>query len=218
MTDPLHSNPQDRADWADLDSVAQHASHFFDRFTADGYAGLRAAIEGLGGRPQLHGLCERLPFMDKLVIWQEKELDVRLRVHVFRPGYDDYPHNHRFAFASRILAGRYVHRTYAPEILQSGATRPWPMLTLREETEGSQYAMHPDEVHAVSADQTTVTLMLRGPIVRATATILRDGGRMTLHSASVPAPVPGRSRVMEDGERSAVCAEVAAILSDGRQR
>jgi hypothetical protein len=50
--------------------------------------------------------------MRKLVLHDDADLGVRLRLHLYRGGFFDRPHNHRWSFASRILHGGYRHRLF----------------------------------------------------------------------------------------------------------
>ena len=146
-------------------------------------AGAGAVLDGLTGRPDLladlvrdltrpdaaGAASESHPHMDKLVLWQSRDAAVRLRLHVFFPGYLDRPHNHRWSFVSRILSGSYVHTIYGTDTDVLGEIRagrePRPRYVRREEA-GSAYLLENTMVHSLHTDEVTVSLLLRGPSVK----------------------------------------------------
>jgi hypothetical protein len=131
--------------------------------------GLIGALVAAIGSERAPGACEAYPCMDKLVLWRSADGATRLRLHVFSPGYADRPHNHRWNFVSRILYGSYTHLLYGSDadvlpLAESGAALR-PVFTQRQPT-GSQYYLENSMVHALEADTTAVSLLLRGPAVK----------------------------------------------------
>lgn len=130
----------------------------------------------IGGRPDLllglatevladPGAGESYPQMDKLVLWRSQDGDLRLRLHVFSRGYRDRPHNHRWSFASTILAGSYRHTIYgsSADVIERGDLRP---LWTAEHRAGESYFLDSDAVHSLHVDQLAVSLVLRGPATK----------------------------------------------------
>lgn len=112
---------------------------------------------------------ESYPYMDKLVLWRSADGSVRLRLHLFRPGYTDRPHNHRWSFASRILAGGYIHTLYgtADQVLaDTRAGAPLRQLWVGTQPQSSSYFLDDQAVHSLRAEHATVSLVLRGPSVK----------------------------------------------------
>ncbi len=166
--DALHS-----LDWTDLVEVGARTHTVLEELTGHGGRLLLDLLERLPAQRDLLGLCERLPFMDKLVLWQAAGSAVRLRAHVFRPGYADWPHNHRFTFTSRIVHGCYLHRVFAESVLESqDEPSCWQPLAVRHERPGDEYVMHHEAVHSLTVLDTTVSLVLRGPIVKPSAVLV----------------------------------------------
>lgn len=109
-------------------------------------------------------LAEHYDILDKIVLYSNEDLGVRLRLHIFGEGYFDRPHNHRWSYASCILSGGYRHIIFnldalpdAPEVKN---LRP---VLIREEKAGDFYALHHSQYHSVVAGPNTVTLVWRGP-------------------------------------------------------
>jgi hypothetical protein len=127
-----------------------------------------ALVTGIGAE-RAPGVCEAYPCMDKLVLWRSADGATRLRLHVFSAGYADRPHNHRWNFVSRILRGTYQHTLYGSEAdvlpLAQRGERLQPVFTQPQLT-GSAYYLENSMVHALEADATAVSLLLRGPAVK----------------------------------------------------
>jgi hypothetical protein len=134
---------------------------------------IRDVLDGSGAAG-----CESYPAMDKLLLWSSPDRRLRLRLHVFFPGYADRPHDHRWSFLSRILAGRYTHSLYgtAPDVLDR-VERGLPLRVLyaRDESAGSDYFLDSGLVHSLHAEEVTVSLLLRGPAVKDTYFTLQAG-------------------------------------------
>lgn len=153
--------------WADGRASLDAAGAVFDAVVAEPGL-LRTLVEDVAARGATG--CESYPCMDKLVLWQSDDAATRLRLHVFSPGYADRPHNHRWSFASRILRGRYVHSVYGSEDDVLAAARsgsPVRPALVHEERAGSQYLLDHSLVHSLHTDEVTVSLLLRGPAVKA---------------------------------------------------
>lgn len=155
-------------DWAHATACHAAVDGIFDRILArDGL--LAEVVAGTIDSGGPAGDCESYETMDKLVLWQSADRELRLRLHVFHPGYFDRPHNHRWSFGSRILSGRYFHSLYGLEAEVREAADRGVMPVARfvsEERAGAGYFLDSALVHSLRTDVTTVTLLLRGPAVR----------------------------------------------------
>ncbi|MDX2292332.1 MULTISPECIES: hypothetical protein [Streptomyces] len=165
-------------DWQDLDRLSVELTELLAELAADG-AWLAAAMENLLHTPELRDLSERLAELDKMVLINDSESGVRIRLHRFRQGYFDRPHNHRFTFGARILSGGYRHTIYGdhpdPEH-DFDLERVVPTL-IRRESAGSSYVIQHTLVHSVAAEPETLTLTVRGPAQKDRMLIVdRDGG------------------------------------------
>ena len=121
-------------------------------------------LEALLADPRLQAMCERYDFLDKLVLHDMPDAGVRIRLHLYRDGYYDRPHNHRWSFASRIICGQYGHRIFGTDDAFTEDTDPATLRPLceRTETPGSTYALHHAIVHTVQASGGTISLLIRG--------------------------------------------------------
>lgn len=160
IIDPLRS-----LDWEDIDAV-EHATRKALTTIIEDSGAIRTALLSLPERPELMTLCEHYDILDKIVLHSD-ESGIRLRLHVFLPGYFDRPHNHRWSYASMILRGEYRHylfgNTSLDETIDPGSLTA---LQVRQEHVGTVYALHHTMVHAVVAEPFTVSLVLRGPAIK----------------------------------------------------
>jgi hypothetical protein len=160
IIEPLHS-----LDWEDADAVEHTCRKALTTLSEDPET-IRRALLALPQRPDLLKLCEHYDILDKIVL-HDDESGVRLRLHVFLPGYFDRPHNHRWSYASRILRGEYRHYLFGDAELDTQIDpASLKALLVRQERVGSAYALHHTMVHAVVAEPYTVSIVLRGPAVK----------------------------------------------------
>ena len=155
-------------EWADAARAHAATTVIFDRLLAEDEL-LATVIHETIASGGSKGDCESFPALDKLVLWQSADRTLRLRLHVFFPGYYDRPHNHRWSFTSRVLCGRYVHSLYGLEDeVWAAAKRGVPPAAryVSEERAGYGYFLDSSLVHSLHTDTVTVTLLLRGPAVK----------------------------------------------------
>ena len=132
---------------------------------------------------------------DRFVLYDDLEgTGIRVRMHVWHDNTFDLPHQHRYAFTSKILTGGYEHVLYSidEELLEasigSSDARPYqdplqsehspdvalstagvsPQFRTRHQ-EGDIYFLGPDMVHSSSYTGGAVSLFVRGPAVRENA-------------------------------------------------
>jgi predicted metal-dependent enzyme (double-stranded beta helix superfamily) len=150
-------------DWDDPRAAREIAGAIFDEVTSRDRM-LLSLVESIS--LGAGGAGESFPCLDKLVLWQSADREVRLRLHVFFPGYVDRPHNHRWSFVSRLLSGEYGHSIYGFEggVLEdaSGGREPRAVYNARLPS-GAEYYLHHSIVHSLRTDAVTVSLVLRGP-------------------------------------------------------
>ncbi len=152
-------------DWEDTDAVEATAVKALAMLTSQRRM-LRDILLDLPEQPDLLGLCEHYDILDKIVLHDDSS-GVRVRLHVFLPGYFDRPHNHRWSYASAILRGQYRHYLFGDADLdESIDPASLRALMVRNEQPGSTYALHHTMVHAVVAEPYTVSLVIRGPAVK----------------------------------------------------
>ncbi|MFD4004655.1 hypothetical protein [Streptomyces rubiginosohelvolus] len=154
-------------DWEDTQAVHRAAGVAFDALTADRWGPLLGLLDAVAEDPSLTEMCETYDFLDKIVLHNDVEHGYRIRAHLFRDGYFDRPHDHRWPFAAMILTGSYQHTQFGDN---SGFTDRDPEslrpLSIRTERPGDFYALHHTAVHSVNAEAGTLSLVLRGPAVK----------------------------------------------------
>jgi hypothetical protein len=149
--------------WDDLHDVSGKVPDLLaDLASRPGWIG--RAFDELLDDEHLRTLSERLAELDKIVLLDDQASGTRIRMHIFRQGYFDRPHNHRFNFATRILTGGYTHTIYGncPESLNIDAAALTPRI-IRHERPGDGYVIEHTLVHSVAAAAETITLTVRGP-------------------------------------------------------
>jgi len=160
IIEPLRS-----LDWEETDAVEAATVKALAMLTSQQRM-LRGILLDLPERPDLLGLCEHYDILDKIVLHDDPS-GVRVRLHVFLPGYFDRPHNHRWSYASTILRGQYRHYLFGDADLDETVDpASLKALMVRDEQPGSTYALHHTMVHAVVAEPHTVSLVIRGPAVK----------------------------------------------------
>jgi hypothetical protein len=160
IIEPLRS-----CEWEDINAVAQATRKALDVLVEDGRL-VRAALLAMPEHPDLFKLCEHYDILDKIVLYDDPS-GMRVRLHVFLPGYFDRPHNHRWSYASTILRGQYRHYLFGDAELDASIDpASLQALMVRDEQIGSTYALHHTMVHAVVAEPYTVSLVIRGPAVK----------------------------------------------------
>ncbi len=160
IIEPLRS-----LDWEDTDAVEAATVKALAMLTSQRRM-LRDILLDLPERPDLLGLCEHYDILDKIVLHDDPS-GVRVRLHIFLPGYFDRPHNHRWSYASTILRGQYRHYLFGDADLDETVDpASLKALMVRDEQPGSTYALHHTMVHAVVAEPYTVSLVIRGPAVK----------------------------------------------------
>jgi hypothetical protein len=154
-------------DWSDVEEV-ERRSHQVLHTLASHDEVLRTTLSTVADRPELMDLCEHYDILDKIVLFDDPDRGVRIRLHVFLPGYFDRPHNHRWSYASLILKGSYRHYLYGTDenVDESIDARTLKPVMVRRESVGSLYTLHHSMVHAVVAEPYTMSLVIRGPAVK----------------------------------------------------
>ncbi|MEV4207802.1 hypothetical protein [Nocardia salmonicida] len=161
ILDPLRD-----LDWDDVEAVDSATRKAFDQLVSGRYL-LRRALNAIADNPNLTPLCEHYDILDKLVLHDDPESGIRVRLHIFGPGYNDRPHNHRWTYASHILRGEYRHRLYGEAELGTDIDlSTLRAVHVRQEQVGASYALHHSAIHAVVAEPGTVSLVIRGPAIK----------------------------------------------------
>jgi hypothetical protein len=188
-------------DWEDTGSIVRGGETVFDALVNDPEL-LPGLLDNLRVDRGLRELCERYDFLDKLVLHDDRAAQVRIRLHLYRSGYFDRPHNHRWSFASYILSGRYTHRIFGNDQQFGEDTDPDSLVAVHERIEGpgDSYALHHTSVHTVQAEADTISLLLRGPAAKDRFLILdrAAGGSFWVYGAAQESPEQRASKRMSE--------------------
>ena len=204
-------------DWDDTGSIRRGAAPIFTAVTTDPSL-LSGLLDALDGDSHLRSMCERYDFLDKLVLYDDPPSGARIRLHLYRPGFFDRPHNHRWSFASLILRGSYLHRIYGRDDTFGEDTDPEGLRPIHERVEepGDRYALHHSSVHTVQADADTISLLLRGPAAKDRFLILdRDRGPFWVHGAAQESAATRATKQMSAHQIADTIGRVRSLLAGG---
>jgi hypothetical protein len=206
----------DTTDWADTGSILRTATAIFDAVTGDADL-LPGLLDHLAADQALRAMCEGYDFMDKLVLYDSPDHRIRLRLHRYRPGYFDRPHNHRWPFASRILRGSYLHRIYGNDDQFTEDTDPDQLTPILERVEyfGSTYALQHSSVHTVQAEADSISLLLRGPAAKDRFLILdKTRGSFWVYGADQETPETRAAKTMNPEQLDQTITQVRRLLDN----
>ncbi|MCL7376985.1 hypothetical protein [Streptomyces sp. 35G-GA-8] len=105
------------------------------------------------------------PLINRLVLYQDDDRKFQIRLHMSPGSRELVPHNHKYTFTVRILAGAYTHvwrrRTGTDEGEFTGQDIEPGITTV--ERPGSLYTLGHPMIHQTIMEPGTVTLFMRGP-------------------------------------------------------
>ncbi|TDD68411.1 hypothetical protein E1293_36960 [Actinomadura darangshiensis] len=168
MTSPPYPHPTFKElaaiDWTSAASVLAGCTPVYEAIATNS-ALLNQLLNQLPADTHLATMCERYDFLDKLVLYDDTTAKVRVRLHLYRAGYFDRPHPHRWDFFAGIYRGSYVHRIFGRDTEFDEDTDPRALRPLIERIErpGSTYALDHATVHTVQAEADTISILVRGP-------------------------------------------------------
>ena len=152
-----------RLDWSDLESTGRKAGEILRTIGFD-HDCLRVLVDNVAADDRLLRLAEH-DRIDKLILYDNLSLGMRIRLHLYPPDHFDGPHNHRWPFTALVLSGCYVHKMFPTDLEMSETARMLALepLFIRNETRGGSYTVSAKAVHSVIAAPNTVSLIMRGP-------------------------------------------------------
>lgn len=153
-----------RLDWTDLRAVHQVTAPVLKALARDPSA-LRAHLDRAAGDPRLFALFERHQLLDYFVLADEPERNFRARLHLHTPVHKERPHNHRFAFTTFVMRGRYRHMWNVAGRPLNDLGSPRELQTIYETVEqaGSCYTISAEAIHTTYTLPGSVSLIIRGP-------------------------------------------------------
>ncbi|MGW0576489.1 hypothetical protein ACWD25_11070 [Streptomyces sp. NPDC002920] len=152
-------------DTSDLAYVQHVSDTLLDRLVTDRTL-LTTLVDEVGAHPARLAASRVTLLLNRLSLWEapDRSFEIRLNMNP-RPENQLVPHDHCYAFATRILTGGYIHvvrrRTDGWDGPFTGADLQLAIVTL--EHPGSAYALDHSMVHQAVMAPHTVTLFIRGP-------------------------------------------------------
>ncbi len=163
MAEPLDAlwEPLRCLDWSRVEQIAEPSTRCLAAL-AEQPLELGDLLIDTWKDPTRRALCESYDILDKIVL-HDDPAGFRVRLHVFNEGYFDRPHNHRWAYSSRILRGEYEHVLFGTPPSREFSLEDLTPSAVRIERAGDTYTLDHRMVHAISAHGPAITLILRGP-------------------------------------------------------
>ncbi|MGQ0839462.1 hypothetical protein [Actinokineospora sp.] len=161
-------------DWSDLEAAAD-LTRGIAHTLGDDRELLAALVDRVPGVPELREKCECHALDDKIVIWDDQEKGLRIRLRLANTDQYERVHNHRYSFTAYLLYGTYFHTLYAtdqPLDETADVTRFWPRV-IREERTGDIITLHHQQLHTTITSPETVSLMIQSPAQKARAFMIR---------------------------------------------
>ncbi|GII65315.1 hypothetical protein Skr01_54000 [Sphaerisporangium krabiense] len=168
----MHDLPA--VNWDDIEDAAR-VTHEIAHRLGDDRALLAALVDRVPGVPALREKCECHALDDKIVIWDEPEKGLRIRLRLANTDQYERVHNHRYSFTAYLLHGVYHHTLYATDqVLDENAdvSRFWPYF-VREERTGDVITLHHEQLHTTITDPDTISLMIQSPAQKRRAFMIR---------------------------------------------
>src|ERR1700730_5509792 len=109
LTSYLEAQPA--IDWSHFDGARTKSESLLERVASD-RVGLRELLLSVRQDGARLSMCEQDEFRYKLVLYNAEDRDFRLRLHMWRFGFADCAHGHRFSYTARLLRGGYQHTLY----------------------------------------------------------------------------------------------------------
>ncbi len=162
-------------DWnSDLLAASRTGEDILRRL-ADDKMLMRALIEHAAADPYLWSKCEEDLVEDKIVLWDDVDRNLRIRLRMSIAPQQRLAHNHRFSFTNLVLRGTYTHWIYQPLDTFDEKTRLEDVkeVVLHEDRAGDCFTIHHDTLHSTPfTEEHTISLVLRGNPVKERAPVM----------------------------------------------
>lgn len=214
-------------DYENMIDVGETALDVLREVAADRSA-MFAALAQLRERPEMFTRCEMDDFFYRIVLCEDPDTGVSLRLQFLKGIKHEQPHNHRAAFASLLLSGGYRHSLYQlpdellaradtelgqPNLTSAEIARLRPAQT-RFESTGSFYALHHTAFHTTIPTSDHVSLVVRGPSARRRLLIVYQDERAAewLYGGAEETPEQLRKKKLPASDYEQLVARVAQAI------
>ncbi|MEU9050274.1 hypothetical protein AB0D37_07700 [Streptomyces sp. NPDC048384] len=189
--------------WDELERAAEITDAIARRLGED-RALLRTLVARAIRTPELREKFECHALDDKIVIWDDQEKGLRIRLRLANTDQYERVHNHRYSFTAYILHGAYQHTLYAtdqPLDESADVTRFWPYF-VREEPAGRVITLDHEQLHTTITEPETISLMIQSPARKRRAFMIRkDNGDVWYRYGATDESVERRAEVRMSDER-----------------
>jgi hypothetical protein len=160
--------------WDDIETAADVTAAIAHQL-GDDRTLLAALVDRVPTVPALREKCECHSLDDKIVIWDQPEKGLRIRLRLANTDQYERVHNHRYSFTAYLLHGVYHHTLYATDQAldeTADVTRFWPYV-VRDERTGDLITLHHQQLHTTITDPDTISLMIQSPAQKRKAFMIR---------------------------------------------
>jgi len=212
----IHTTPVDlfdgvaRIDWDDLRRTAVLTEDLIRRFAAD-KALFRRLLLAVEDDPYLWAKCEEDVVEDKIVLWDDVEKGLRIRLRMATAYQQQLAHCHRFSFTNLVLKGRYLHRNYIAEhgFDENALPEDVRPVILHEDRAGDCFTIHHEALHSTAFTEIgTISLVLRGNPIKQRAPVMFKEARGRAEALAERRSAPGSAAVAEEEPEAAEVGEV----------
>ena len=162
-------------DWeTDLLSTARIAEKCLRRLAEDKRL-FRELIEAASEDPYVWSKCEEDVVEDKIVLWDDVERNIRIRLRMSTRRQERLAHNHRFSFTNLVLRGTYIHWVYKPLATfdETTALEDVEEVMLHEDRANDCFTIHHSTLHSTPfLEPHTISLVLRGNPIKERAPVM----------------------------------------------
>lgn len=163
-----------KIDWDDLPAAAALTQPLIRQFAQD-KALFRQLLLAVEHDPYLWAKCEEDVVEDKIVLWDDIEKGLRIRLRMSTAYQQQLAHNHRFSFTNLVLRKSYLHRNYVAKGGFDENTLPEDVrpVMLHEDKAGDCFTIHHNALHSTPFTELgTISLVLRGNPVKDRAPVM----------------------------------------------
>lgn len=189
-------------DWNDVAGASRLTQTLIRRFAEDKPL-FRKVLHAVIEDPHLWSQCEEEVVEDKIVLWDDEEKGLRIRLRISTAPQQRLAHCHRFSFTNLVLRGSYLHWGYTLDGEFTEATDPndFKTVLLHEDRAGDCFTIFHEALHSTPFTQPgTVSLVLRGNPVKERAPVMFKEPRARQRAFEERAAAPRSGRVIEPEE------------------
>lgn len=136
---------------------------------------MKRLILGALEDPYLWSKCEEDINEDKIVLWDDVEKGMRIRLRMSTQPQQRLAHSHRFTFTNLVMRGSYTHWHYDRLPSFDEKTRLDDVKTSAQhvDREGDTFSIHHEALHSTPFPENgTVSLVLRGNPIKERAPVM----------------------------------------------